>query len=119
LHLRCEYLVDPLGLDEPAPRLSWELESERRGARQVAYHVRVASSAEKLARDEADRWDSGRVASPETAHIVYAGAPLASRAECHWCVEIEDETGARVRSSAARWTMGLLARDDWTARWIA
>lgn len=48
-HLRCEYLVDPLGIDERAPRLSWQLVSEARGARQLAYRVRVASSASLLA----------------------------------------------------------------------
>jgi alpha-L-rhamnosidase len=119
IHLRCEYLVDPLGLDERIPRLGWQLESARRGARQVAYRVRVASAPEILARGGADRWDSGRVESDRTTHVEYAGAALRSRDACHWDVEIWDETGARVRSVAARWTMGLLERDDWTARWIA
>jgi alpha-L-rhamnosidase len=117
--LRCEYLVDPLGLDETAPRLSWELETDRRGARQVAYRIRVSSTAERLARGEVDRWDSGRIESNQTTQVVYAGAALRSRDACHWTVEIIDETGAITRSAAARWTMGLLAPSDWTARWIA
>ena len=53
-HLRCEYLVNPLGIDELAPRLSWQLATSRRGARQTHYRVRVASSPAKLARGEAD-----------------------------------------------------------------
>ncbi|MBI5766626.1 MAG: family 78 glycoside hydrolase catalytic domain [Verrucomicrobia bacterium] len=117
--LRCEYLVDPLGLDERVPRLSWQLESARRGARQVAYRVLVASAPEKLARGEADRWDSGRVESERTTHVEYHGHPLASRDACHWCVEVWDETCAHVRSAPALWTMGLLEKSDWTARWIA
>ena len=48
VNLRCEYLVDPLGLDERAPRLSWALESPHRGARQTAWRVLVASSPAKL-----------------------------------------------------------------------
>ncbi len=107
--LRCEYLVDPLGIDETAPRLSWCLETPRRGARQLAYRIRVASTPEKLAAGLADRWDSGRVESSEAAHVVYAGAPLRSRDACHWDVEVWDETGASVRSSPAPWTLGLLA----------
>ena len=55
LHPRCEYLVDPLGIDERSPRLSWQIESSRRGARQVAFRVLVASDAEKLGRQETDR----------------------------------------------------------------
>jgi len=117
--LRCEYLVDPLGIDECRPRLSWLLESRRRGARQIAFRLRVASTPEKLAAGDADRWDSGRVESAQTTHVAYAGGALQSRDACHWQVEVWDETGASVRSAPARWTMGLLAAEDWSAKWIA
>ena len=109
-HLRCEYLVNPLGIDELAPRLSWQLATSRRGARQTHYRLRVASSPAKLAGGEADRWDSGRVASEHTTHIAYAGSPLRSRDACHWCVEVTDETGTTTVSAAAFWTMGLLEK---------
>jgi len=118
-NLRCEYLVDPLGIDERAPRLSWNLVTSRQGARQRAYRIRVASSLEKLLTGPADRWDSGRVDSPQTQHVVYQGRPLESRDACHWHVEIWDETDASARSEPASWTMGLLDRRDWNARWIA
>ncbi|PTX94370.1 alpha-L-rhamnosidase [Opitutus sp. ER46] len=118
-HLRCEYLVDPLGIDERTPRLSWELESDRRGARQVAYRVRVASTPEKLAAGQPDRWDSGRVETGQTTHVEYAGKPLGSRDTCHWSVEVWDETGATSTSATARWTMGLLDPREWTASWVA
>lgn len=117
--LRCEYLVDPQGIDEPRPRLSWQLRCARRGARQTAYRVRVASSPTELAAGRADLWDSGRVTTAANTQISYEGIPLASRAEAHWCVEAWDETGAGALSAAANWSMGLLARTDWTARWIS
>ena len=118
-HLRCEYLVNPLGIDERRPRLSWALESGRRGARQTGYRVLVASSPAKLERGEGDHWDSGRVESDRTTHIEYAGRDLASRDACHWLVEAWDETGAQLRSAPAVWTMGLLEKSDWVAHWIA
>jgi alpha-L-rhamnosidase len=46
--LRCEYLENPLGIDEILPRLSWIVTSESRGQKQTAYQIRVASSLEKL-----------------------------------------------------------------------
>ena len=117
--LRCEYLVDPQGIDETAPRLSWQLETDRRGARQTGYRIRVSSTPEKLTRGEADHWDSGQIASDQTTHVVYAGEALRSRDECFWNVEVWAETGASSLSAVARWTMGLLEKNDWTARWIA
>jgi len=119
VHLRCEYLVNPLGLDERAPRLSWRLETRRRGARQSAYRIRVATTPAKLAEGEGDRWDSGRVESNQTTHVAYAGRPLRSREVCHWRVEVWDEAGHAATSGPALWTMGLLETSDWSARWIA
>lgn len=118
-HLRCEYLVGPLGIDETRPRLSWNIESDRRGARQVAWRVRVASSAERLARGEADLWDSGRVEDDRTVHIECDGVPLVSRMACHWQVQVWDERGGTALSEPAFWTIGLLQASDWQAHWIA
>ena len=89
-YLRCEYRVDPLGIGVTQPRLSWEMSDARRGAAQTAYQILVASSREKLADDEGDLWDSGKVASDQSSQIVYAGKPLASRMRCCWKVRLWD-----------------------------
>ncbi len=117
--LRCEYLTDPVGIDERNPRLSWTLESDRRGVRQTAYRVLVASAPALLEQGGGDLWDSGRVETEQTAHVVYGGRPLVSRDVCVWRVEVWDDIETFVSSPAARWTMGLLSRADWTARWVA
>jgi alpha-L-rhamnosidase len=106
---RCEYRDDPLGIDVIAPRLSWIVSSTRRGQKQTAYHVLVASDLPTLGRDEGDLWDSGRIASDETTAIVYAGKPLHSHQACFWKVRVWDKEGApSAWSKTARWSMGLL-----------
>ena len=117
--LRCEYRVNPLGIDEPQPRLSWRVESTERGQRQTAYRILVASQPELLQREVGDLWDSGRVESPETVHIAYAGRPLHSRQQCHWRVCVWDRNGRSTWSEPARWTMGLLSPQDWQAQFIS
>jgi alpha-L-rhamnosidase len=72
--LRCEYLTNPLGLGERAPRLSWRLLSLRRGAAQSAYQIRVAPSSAELDKPAAQLWDSGRIDSGDSLHHRYAGA---------------------------------------------
>ncbi|RYZ96652.1 MAG: hypothetical protein EOP47_23460, partial [Sphingobacteriaceae bacterium] len=37
--LKCEYLVNPIGIDAPTPRLTWLLNDNREGAVQKAYSV--------------------------------------------------------------------------------
>lgn len=116
--LRCEYLANPWGIDETSPRLSWLVESDRRGARQAAWRVCVASTLQQLEAGETDLWDSGRIDSDQTSQVAYEGAKLCSRMTCHWQVTVWDETENSVTSDPAAWTMGLLKSDDWQARWI-
>jgi alpha-L-rhamnosidase len=119
-HLRVEYLENPTGIDEAAPRLSWKLAAKGRGARQTAYQVLVASSELLLKKNRADLWDSGKVASSETTQIVYRGKALESRQLCFWKVRAYSGSDkASTWSATARWSIGLLTPKDWTARWIA
>ena len=119
--LRCEYRVDPLGIDTPCPRLSWTLiaDSSSRSQCQTAYQILVASSEALLDRDKPDLWNSGKVSSDETIQIEYAGRRLASRAKCYWKVRVWDREGtASAWSEAATWEMGLIDAADWKATWI-
>ncbi len=117
--LRCEYRENPLGLDEPRPRLSWWVNDDRRGAVQTAYQILAASSPEKLERDEADLWDSGKVESDRCVGVEYGGPELESRRRCHWKVRTWDaDDRPSPWSDAAWWEMGLLAREDWSAEWV-
>ncbi len=117
--LRCEGRDNPLGIDVAQPRLSWMIESERRGEYQSAYQILVAASAEALSRDQGDLWDSGKVASSRSYGVEYAGKPLTSRTRCFWKVRAWDRDGhASPWSSPAHWSMGLLSRGDWKAAWI-
>ena len=118
--LRCEYLADPVGIDVVPPRLSWKLESQWRGQKQTAYQVLVASEEKRLVEDKADLWDSGKVVSDQSIHVVYAGKPMASRTRCYWKVRVWDRDDKPTAfSESAVWEMGLLAPEDWQAKWIS
>ncbi|MCX6877426.1 MAG: glycoside hydrolase family 78 protein [Verrucomicrobia bacterium] len=122
--LRCEYLVDPLGIDVAKPRLSWVIEersqsSEDRGQKQSGYQVLVASTPESLAKDQGDLWDSGKVESDQSIQVEYSGKLLGSRLACHWKVRVWDKGGkASAWSAPAGWSMGLLNPQDFKAKWI-
>ena len=119
VELRCNYLKNPLGLHDRMPALGWALQSAQRSQIQTAYQILVASSAERLDRDEGDLWDSGRVASDQSTQIMYAGKPLASRQAAYWKVRIWDrDRHATSWSARSFWTVGLLGADDWKAEWI-
>ncbi|HLL64916.1 MAG TPA: family 78 glycoside hydrolase catalytic domain [Micromonosporaceae bacterium] len=116
--LSCELLREPLGIDEPRPRLSWKLASDRRGAAQRAYRVRVATRAADLADPDRLCWDTGVVSSDETLHLAYDGTPLVSTTRYHWRVEVWDADGEPGAGAASWFETALLHRDEWVARWI-
>jgi len=113
-YLRCEYMVNPLGIDINEPRLSWVLESEERGQKQLAYQILAASSRTKLDKNEADLWNTGEVDSSQSTHVEYQGQKLNSRQQCWWKVRVWDKDGVPSDwSESAFWSMGLLAEEDW------
>lgn len=117
-YLRCEYKVDPLGIDVTKPRLSWELVSEDRGVMQTSYEVRVAGSLAELAKGKTI-WSSGRVPSRASNQVEYGGPSLESGKIYFWQVQVADNHGhVSEWSETARWEMGLLAAPDWKAKWI-
>ncbi|HTI98074.1 MAG TPA: family 78 glycoside hydrolase catalytic domain [Dongiaceae bacterium] len=117
--LRCEYRENPVGIDVTQPRLSWILESDRRGQIQTAYEIVVASTPEQLAQDQGDLWDSGKVNSDQSTLVAYAGKTLDSRMPCYWKVRAWDREGQPSAWSApALWSMGLLHPEDWQGKWI-
>ena len=118
VNLTCEYRLNPLGLDITAPRFSWQMTSDRNGARQTAYRIFVASDPEWLTEAKADGWDSGRIESDQSVHVPYAGQRLASRQRVYWKVLVWDETGRVSQSDPAWFEMGLLRRKDWKAKWV-
>ena len=118
--LRCEYRSQPLSIDTPVPRLSWQLESTLRGQKQIAYRVVVARTPETLQEDRGDLWDSGRVTSNQSVNVPYEGKPLISGQRCFWKVMVWGREGAgSAWSDPSFWEMGLLEPRAWQGSWIS
>jgi alpha-L-rhamnosidase len=119
MDLKCEYAVNPIGIDTTRPRLGWALESGGRGRKQTAYRILVSERLELLNRDQGEVWDSGKVISDRQNQIEYAGTMLQSRLCYYWkvCVWDQDGNGSEW-SKAAYWEMGLLKAEDWQSSWI-
>jgi alpha-L-rhamnosidase len=114
---RVERLVDPIGIDEPSPLLSWRLTGSRRGIQQRAYRIVVAAEADPL--DAPPYWDSGLVESGESVGIAYRGPALAPRTRYVFRVRVSDESGVESDwSPPGSWETGQLDPARWTAGWI-
>ena len=71
--LTCEYIQNPLGIAESAPRLSWTLLSDKRNQQQSAYELEVSNQLPTSKKFTANIWATKRVESNQHIHLVYAG----------------------------------------------
>jgi alpha-L-rhamnosidase len=118
--LRTEYFTNPLGIDNIQPRFSWEINDTTRGAIQTAYQIMVSSSSEKLAKDDADVWNSEKVKSSECQFIKFEGTALHSSSRYFWKVRSWNISGKVSDWSTGQWFETAFLKDsDWKARWIS
>ncbi len=114
--LRCEYLVNPLGVDTLKPRFSWVLENSDRGQGQSYYEILVSRQPTA---EVGDFWASGKVDSADSIQVVYAGKPLQSGSTYCWKVRYWDKDGRQGPfSQVSRFDTGLFSLDDWKGKWI-
>ncbi|MBR5422887.1 MAG: family 78 glycoside hydrolase catalytic domain [Clostridia bacterium] len=103
VNLRTEYLVDPVGIDIPNPRVFWNCEG---GIKQSAYRI------------VSEKWDTGRVES-DSMHAQYP-LTLVSGERVNYKIKLWDENGAEGEwSEPAFFEMGVLRAAHWRAKWIA
>lgn len=107
VHLKTEYLKNPVGIDISNPRLYWQCEE---GKKQSAYRI--------VADIDGKEWDSGKRISEKMTHVPFE-ASVTSRNLISWKVKLWDEEDREGEwSEEAFFEMGLLKAEDWRADWI-
>ena len=110
--LLTENLSNPMGLDVAHPRFTWQIASEKRNVTQAAYELKVMNGTTIV-------WNTGKVMSDQSVHIIYKGSPLKSGEYYRWQVRVWDNGGKTSGWSApATFHMGFLRTADWKAEWI-
>ena len=116
--LRTEFVVNPIGVDDPRPRLSWVCIHGERNQIQKAYRIIVASSMEKALNCVGDVWDSGVVESDSNI-VEYGGPPLKSFTRYYWRVKWWDGNGRESAWSDVAWfETGVMDSKEWRGYWI-
>ncbi|MCK8494850.1 glycoside hydrolase family 78 protein [Spirosoma sp. RP8] len=119
VHLKCEHLVNPLGIDANKPRLTWRLDDSRRGAAQSAYQLTVGTDSIAVSQGQANEWTSGKLTSGQQL-VRYAGKPLRPFTKYYWRVEAWDQDGVKlVTSSVASFETGMMDKKNWQGSWIS
>ena len=119
-NLRCEHEEEPLGIETPQPRFSWQIQAQERNFEQSAWQILVADSPEKLQAGDGNIWDSGKNNSSSSVLVPFNGKELKAGQVYYWKVKSWDKEGnPSPWSLIHRFGMGLLSENDWNnAKWI-
>jgi len=116
--LQCEHLVNPLGIDVPNPRLTWQLEDSRMGALQSAYQIVVGTDSTAVASGKGNRWDTKKILS-DSILITYTGQHLEPFTKYFWQVKVWDREGKESTvHPVSSFETGLMDQKNWHGAWI-
>jgi len=115
--LRCNYTVNPIGIDDTHPLLSWKIASALRGQKQTAYQLVVGEAANDV--EHSAIWNSGKVMSGQSVGVPYEGPALESGKRYFWKVKVWDRDGKESPYSETQfWEMTINAQ-QFSAAWIS
>lgn len=117
--LKCEYLVNPIGVDVNQPRLLWKIRDKRFGAAQQGYKIVMGTDSAAVKKGIGDQWNS--VQENNTNMLIrYQGKPLLAHTKYYWNVQVWDKNGKLgKRSPLASFETGLMGQSNWKGSWIS
>ena len=118
IDLRCEHLVNPLGIDASNPRLSWRMNDDRIGAKQTGYRVWVNTDSIALSRGDGSVWDTKWINSDQNL-LSFSGKALEPFTKYFWQVEIADHLQQKAQSKIASFETGMMNSANWQGSWIS
>ncbi|MEQ1586274.1 MAG: family 78 glycoside hydrolase catalytic domain [Cyclobacteriaceae bacterium] len=118
VQLKCEHLVQPIGIDNESPRLTWQMKDVRQGARQQAYQIKVSPDSLTLLKDEGLLWNSGKVTSDDQL-IMYSGPRLNPFTRYYWSVQLWDKEDHASSPSTSSFETGFMGKANWKGSWIS
>lgn len=112
--LKCEHLVDPIGIDAAHPRFTWHLEDARPGAVQTAYQLEVTTDSS----GKAPMLESSTHRTA-TMQARYSGTPLQPFTRYFWRIAVWDREEKKYISSWSSFETGMMQQQHWQGAWIS
>jgi len=117
--LKCEYLINPVGIDVQHPRLTWRMNDNRRGTFQTAYQIIVGTDSAKVRVGIGDQWTTDKTSSGDM-EAEYNGSPLKPFTHYFWTIKIWDTWGLpSLNTIPASFETGMMEKKNWSGSWIS
>jgi alpha-L-rhamnosidase len=119
VNLQCEYLVNPIGIDAASPRLSWQLQDNRPGAKQTGWRLSVGTDSIEVSKGIGRQWQYGQP-NGSAQRVIYSGEALQPFTRYFWVVQVGDKDGhISALSPVASFETGMMDSRNWKGAWIS
>jgi alpha-L-rhamnosidase len=117
--LKCENLINPLGIDATTPRLSWRLQDGRAGASQTAWQLFVSTDSLEALKGKGNTWQTSKISSSSQT-ITYKGKTLQPFTRYYWTVKIWDKDARpALAAKVGSFETGMMDMKNWKGAWIS
>lgn len=115
--LKSDHLENPVGIDNPTPRLSWKINDVRTGAKQTAYQVLIGTDSLEVLSGKGSQWDSNKQMSNQIL-VTYSGKKLSPCTKYYWKVKVWDMENKENTSPVQSFETGMMSIANWQGAWI-
>ncbi|MFA6911579.1 MAG: family 78 glycoside hydrolase catalytic domain, partial [Proteiniphilum sp.] len=116
--LKCDYLENPVGIDNPFPRLTWQIDDDSPGAIQSAFSILVGTDSLEVENGEGSMWHTKKIHSQQQL-VSYAGAALQPFTKYYWKVITWNKKNDRNASTVYSFETGMMDIKNWQGNWIS
>lgn len=115
--LKSDHLENPVGIDNPTPRLSWKIDDARTGAKQTAYQIIIGTDSLEVLSGKGNQWDSNKQMSNQIL-VTYSGKKLSPCTKYYWKVKVWDMENKENTSPVQSFETGMMSIANWQGAWI-
>lgn len=115
--LTTDHLENPIGIDNPSPRLSWKIKDTRTGAKQTAYQILIGTDSMEVLSGKGNQWDTKKQLSDDIL-VTYSGKDLSPFTKYYWKVKVWDLENKENASAVHAFETGMMGIENWQGAWI-
>lgn len=115
--LKTEYLTQPIGLDNPQPRFTWQMNDNSQDAKQTKYRILVDVDSSFLIKGKANNWNTGWIKSDQNL-VIYSGQSLKPFTKYFWRVDVTNGN-QKTFGKIASFEIGMMSMSNWQGAWIS
>lgn len=118
INLKCEHIENPIGIDTPFPRFTWQISDDRQGAKQKAWQLIIGTDSVEVASEKGNYWVSDKQETIQN-NVTYAGKPLGPFTKYFWTVKIWDKNGHPFElAPVSSFETGMMQPKNWKGDWV-